>query len=186
MKQSMQVLTSSESNEWYTPPKIIEIVHKVLGTVNLDPASSELANRVIKAETFWTEKGTKRHWFGKVFCNPPYGKRGAQGKFLRYALEQYSCGNVEELIVLTKAVPGYVWWDSMFHDEWEGLVCLTKDRLSFYKPEWVISGEINRPKNSKSKAASTFWYLGDNSHKFARAFSELGIVLDFEEGIIWE
>src|SRR4249920_3702239 len=46
---------SQESFEWYTPKKFIEAVRKVLGAIELDPASSEHANRNVQATTFYDE-----------------------------------------------------------------------------------------------------------------------------------
>src|SRR5262249_27081870 len=45
---------SSESNEWYTPPKYIVAVHEVHGGVDLDPASSTQANETVRAKQIFT------------------------------------------------------------------------------------------------------------------------------------
>jgi hypothetical protein len=174
----MQVLTSSESNEWYTPLEIISLVKEVLGEIDLDPASSEIANKTVAAKNYFNSQGLENIWWGNVFVNPPYGTGGLQGKFLTKALTEYIEGNVSQIIVLTKAVPGYVWYDSMFHRLWLGDICITYDRISFYKPEWVSEGKIIYPKDSKSKTASTFWYLGSNPVLFEEVFSRLGMVIN--------
>src|SRR6266849_1217818 len=46
---------SDESFEWYTPKKFIDAARKVLGEIELDPASSQQANRIVKATTFYDE-----------------------------------------------------------------------------------------------------------------------------------
>jgi hypothetical protein len=185
MKQSMETLTSSESNEWYTPPWIVERVTEVLTNIDLDPASSELANKVVKAETYFSNGGLNKNWFGKVFLNPPYGRGGTAGIWLKKAFHEYLIGNVNEIIVLTKSVPGYIWYDRAFHGAWFKSVCITWGRISFYRPEWVVSGEIIYPKDSISKTASTFWYSGDNIDEFERIFSELGTVFNFMKQTIY-
>ena len=49
MPQSMQVLTSQQSVEWYIPPEYVEMVREVLGDFDLDPASSEAPQTWIRA-----------------------------------------------------------------------------------------------------------------------------------------
>jgi hypothetical protein len=186
MKQSMQILTSSESNEWYTPPEIISLVKEALGEIDLDPASNAVANQVIGAKKYFSERGLELTWQGSVFCNPPYGTGGMQGKFLAKALSEYMQTNISQCIILTKSVPGYLWWDDMFHVNWMGDICITYDRISFYKPEWYHNGKIIYPKNSKSKTASTFWYLGSQPELFEKVFSRLGMVLNTQLGSITE
>jgi hypothetical protein len=102
------------SDEWYTPPEIIENVRNILGTIDLDPASCEIAQKTVKAGTYWKidEDGYHREWFGKVFINPPYladklGKYGESKKttatkyWMEKALDQIATNpNVIEIIML--------------------------------------------------------------------------------------
>ncbi len=76
MADSPHVGNNSGENEWYTPPKIIEAARNIMGSIDCDPASSERANKAVKAKIFFTAKedGLKQKWKGNVWLNPPYAQ----------------------------------------------------------------------------------------------------------------
>jgi len=47
------VANNSGNNEWYTPAKYIDLAREVMGGIDCDPATSEIANQTVKAETFF-------------------------------------------------------------------------------------------------------------------------------------
>src|SRR5262245_16190742 len=100
MSQPMRLLTSSETNEWYTPREIIERVKDVLGSITFDPASDPIPQTWIQAEHYFTlaDDGLTKDWFGHVFLNPPYG-RGA-GHWAAKLIDEYRAGRVEQAIML--------------------------------------------------------------------------------------
>ena len=61
MNQAMQVLTSRATDEWYTPAWIINAARRVLGTIDLDPASSAIANQTVQATNYYTSLEIIRH-----------------------------------------------------------------------------------------------------------------------------
>lgn len=70
---------SQESFEWYTPKRYIEAARKVYGEIDLDPASSFEANRIVQAKLFYdqTTDGLTKTWKANtVWLNPPYCKAG--------------------------------------------------------------------------------------------------------------
>ena len=79
------VFLSSQSPEWYTPSSIVERARVVLDRkIDLDPASSNEANKTVKAENYITQHTKGIVWEdyyrnGKpinIFLNPPSGKVG--------------------------------------------------------------------------------------------------------------
>ena len=63
--------------ERYTPTEIVELCRRVLDEIDLDPASCEVAQRTVRAKTYFTVEmdGLKRGWFGRVMINHPYHKK---------------------------------------------------------------------------------------------------------------
>lgn len=105
----MLAMHLSNSAEWFTPDVILERAQRVLGHIDLDPASCEAANMRVGARTFFTaeQDGLAQDWdryAGTVFLNPPGDKRGklpkafwekfmtmkdmSQGIYVGFSLEQ--------------------------------------------------------------------------------------------------
>lgn len=77
----MNIQLSSGSDEWHTPGYIVEAVSDVLGGIDLDPASSVEANKVVGASRFLTREDNALvclwNCAGRsVYLNPPGGKIG--------------------------------------------------------------------------------------------------------------
>ncbi len=76
----MNIQHSSRSDEWYTPPAILESVRAVLKQIDFDPASDAFGNAHVKATKYLTkaEDGLVSGWGNPktLFLNPPGGKRG--------------------------------------------------------------------------------------------------------------
>lgn len=67
--------TRMKKDEWLTPP---EIIHS-LGQFDLDPCAP--ANRpwdMAKHHYTVEDDGLSKKWFGRVWCNPPYGLEAAK------------------------------------------------------------------------------------------------------------
>lgn len=64
-----------QNPNYITDPRIVWVARALMGSIDLDPASSAYANTHIKAGTFYDSEGLTRPWFGNVFCNPPGGQK---------------------------------------------------------------------------------------------------------------
>jgi len=167
MSQPMQVLTSSKTEEWYTPREIVDRVRSVLGSIALDPASHPIPQAWIRAERYFTkdDDGLSKPWFGPVFLNPPYGRSNA-GRWAAKLIGEYRAGRVEQAVLLVNTMIGYTWYRSI----WRSFpICITDDRLSFVPP----NGEIR----DRAKQATTFFYFGPDVERFADAFESLGRII---------
>lgn len=70
----------SKTAEHFTPEPIVAAAREVLGEIDLDPASCELAQEVVRASAWYGpgspfgENGLAEPWLGRVFLNPPGGR----------------------------------------------------------------------------------------------------------------
>ena len=163
--EAWQNIHSSKSNEWYTPEEYIEAARRVLGSIDVDPASNEEAQtNVVRAETYYTEQedGLAYDWRGTVWLNPPWGKEHPQ--FVERLLNQYARGNTTAAILLVNAHSTDTAW---FQPLWNHILCFTDHRINFYGSE-----------GSGSTHGSVFVYLGPDRKAFAEAFSKFGAVVE--------
>jgi DNA N-6-adenine-methyltransferase Dam len=161
MNQSMSVLTSQETVEWYTPPHIIERARAVLGAIDLDPASSDTAQEWIKAATYYTgDTLLVPPWSGRVWLNPPFDDTPAWLARLEF---EYTCGSVTAALLLVNSAPGYRWYEEMWR-RWP-VVCL-RERLCFIRADGKPSGQARK--------AQTIAYFGQDTRRFIEVFRDLG------------
>lgn len=160
------VAMNSGNNEWYTPTEIIETARRVMGSIDLDPASSEIANQTVKAETYYTAEtnGLNKKWDGNVWLNPPYSTELID-KFVDKLVEQKD--NYKQAIVLVNNATETEWFEKIVNVA--SAVCFPRHRVKFYKPD----GKVGAPLQGQA-----ILYIGGASNKFTSAFSQLGWCAD--------
>lgn len=163
------ILHSSQSVEWYTPQKYIDSVKKVLGQIDLDPASNEEVNKSIKAHSFFSEQedGYIKRWFGSVWMNPPYGFRNGisnQQLWTEKLINEYEQKNVKEAICLVNASTDTKWFQKL----WRYPICFTDHRIKFIP----AGGNKNQPTHG-----SVFVYFGKNFENFRKEFGQYGVIV---------
>lgn len=153
-------------NEWYTPQDHIERARAFLGAIDLDPASSAIAQERIKAGEFFTkdDDGLTREWFGRVWLNPPYAQPAIQ-QFAEKMVSEVTAGRVTEAVMLTHNYTDTAW----FHiaESAASAICFTRGRIAFVSPE----GEKAAPTQGQA-----FFYYGHRRDEFAQAFASVGFV----------
>lgn len=154
-------------NEWYTPDVYVVAAREVLGTIDLDPASSVVANEVVGAAKYYTEtdNGLIHPWNGKVWMNPPYAQPLIQ-EFTQKLVDEVVAGNVTEAISLTHNYTDTAWFHAALPKA--SAICFTRGRVKFEKP----CGE-----KASATQGQVFFYYGDNPKKFEEIFNEFGAVL---------
>lgn len=158
---------NSGNNEWYTPPEYIEAAWRVMGTIDLDPASSKIANQTVKAGVYFTSEddGLRFHWDGHVWMNPPYAGE-LIGKFADKLVQHFASGDVKEAIVLVNNSTETVWFGAMMGIA--SAVVFPRGRVRFLDPD----GNPGAPLQGQAVI-----YFGENVDLFASEFAQFGRVL---------
>jgi hypothetical protein len=179
-RQETYVTTfSRKSVEYYTPPGIIEPARTVMGGIDVDPASCEIAQRWIQAGVWYDkeENGLAQPWRGKIWLNPPWGKVGgksSQKLWSEKLMEEYEAGRVKEAILLVKAALGYAWFEYLWHLY---PVCFPRKR-----PTFLIDENTPAPSGAAKQGVALF-YLGRYHERFRTIFEEMGRVIAPPGGI---
>jgi hypothetical protein len=118
---------------WLTPPHVLE----ALGEFDLDPCAS-LDRPWDTAKYHYTveDDGLIQPWFGRVWCNPPYGPK--MTPFLQRMAEHQNGIVLIFARTETKAFFDFVW------DRADALLFL-KGRLKFHKPDGTLAGTAGSP-----------------------------------------
>ena len=153
------------NDERFTPAKYVNAVRDVLGTIDLDPASCDVAQQTVKASRYFTieDDGLQQEWHGQVFLNPPY-YRALIAAFVAKLLADFKAGRVREAILVTNSDTSTKWWHDAFRSC--SAICFTKSRIWF---EHRSEAELPKP-----LFGSTFFYFGDDVPKFAGRFASIG------------
>lgn len=171
-------------DEWFAPSDIIEIVRSVyLGRIDLDPASSSLANESVQARRFFgvMDNGLVHPWFGpNIFVNPPY-KRETIFKWATRAITAVSCRGqnviwLSNANVETEAIQLVL--------KWSTFVCFPSSRLCFTNPKRKDTRKAMQasmiclltPRN-KSRNSQIDFKRAELECRFECAFSKIGRVL---------
>jgi DNA N-6-adenine-methyltransferase (Dam) len=164
-EQVTSAVLSSDSMEWYTPAPFVEAAREVLGAIDLDPASCELANRTVRADRYFaaSDDGLAHAWSGRVFLNPPYGAQAP--RFVARLVDQHARGVTTAAIALLNAHGTDTSW---FQPLFDHTLCFTRGRVEFYSPT---------ERASAPTFGAVFAYLGPDDERFARVFSRFGAVL---------
>jgi phage N-6-adenine-methyltransferase len=159
-------------NEWYTPAKYIEAAREVMGGIDLDPASSALANETVQAERFFSlaDDGLGRDWFGRVWLNPPYAQP-AVGHFLAKLVSEAEAGHIAEAIALTHNYTDTAWFQNTARPA--NAICFTRGRIAFLNPD----GDAAAPTQGQA-----FFYFGHAVSRFVEVFEPIGVVLRVAQG----
>lgn len=166
------VANNSGNNEWYTPIDFIEAARLTLGTIELDPATSDEANATVRATNYYTidDDGLTRQWHGKVWMNPPYAG-DLVGRFIDKLLLHFQAKDVDEAIVLVNNATETRWFQTLA--ECASAICFPASRIRFSSP----NGVMNTPLQGQA-----ILYLGTSTQDFIDNFDYFGLLVKTAKG----
>lgn len=127
------VLMSSDSDEWMTPPDLVESIRGFFlrlsggkSGITLDPAS--MPHNPTGADAFYTasDDGLKHMWRGNVFCNPPYSQA------LDFVDKALTSTRADTILMLLPARTETKWGQLLL--SYSPAACFLKGRLKFGSP----------------------------------------------------
>lgn len=151
---------NSGNNEWYTPADIIAAARNVLGTIDLDPASGEIANETVKATKIFTadDDGLAHDWEGNIWLNPPY----STGLIEKFA-DKLIHSDYHQAIVLVNNATDTAWFAQLA--EHAAAVVFPKGRVKFLRPD----GSTGAPLQGQA-----ILYFGEHVQAFKENFEQYG------------
>lgn len=154
------VVNNSTDNEWYTPERYIELARQVMGSIDLDPASNDFANKTVKASRYYTEEddGIQQEWFGNIWMNPPYSTA-----LLQKFADKLTDSTFEQAVVLVNNATETAWFEKLISKA--SAIVFHKGRIRFVKRD----GEHGAPLQGQA-----FIYFGEKPDKFLEIFRSIG------------
>ncbi len=153
------IVNNSGNNEWYTPENYITQAREVMGSIDVDPASNDVANKIVQATTYYTveSNGLQHEWHGNVWLNPPYAS-DLIGKFVDKLIAELP--NIHNAIVLVNNATETKWFKTLISKA--SAICFPYGRVKFISP--------NGLEKSAPLQGQALLYYGSETQKFVDVF----------------
>lgn len=154
------VTINSHDDEWYTPEQYIASARRVMGSIDLDPASNDFANETVKATFYFDESvnGLGQEWFGNIWLNPPYSSA-----LIQQFAEKVAESTFEQAVILVNNATETAWFRTLIENA--NAVVFPTGRIKYRKRD----GEKGTPLQGQA-----FIYIGDSPDLFLEEFKKYG------------
>ena len=158
MNNSQLINQTSGDFEYYTPIEIVDAAREVMGSIDLDPATSEAGNQRIKArQSFYqNQDGLQYSWYKNAWLNHPFS-RVNNPIWVRKLVYEYD-HNLDQACCITFAATSEKWFQPLL----EFPQCYLSPRTNYYLPDGTLKRGVTK--------GSCVTYLGDNVDKFIAVF----------------
>jgi hypothetical protein len=163
MSNAQLINQDSGDYEYYTPIDIVDMARDVMGGIDLDPSSSDIANKEIGAVQYFDHNGLNEVWRGKVWMNHPFS-RVNNPLWIDKLVSSYEEGFVTEACCITYAATSEVWFRPLLNYT----QCFIHGRTNYYLPDGTKKTGVTK--------GSVVTYLGPDSTLFDAIFSRIGTV----------
>jgi len=179
MQQSMEKGRAKLQIRWHTPDEYLNAARELMGGIDIDPATDEIAQKRIQAKVYYTKEtnGLDKIWQGRLLLCPPY-QEGLIQKFIFKAISEYRLVNVSEGIILTHTNETHADYFQMLLGA-SSACCFVRDYI-----RWV-SGHTEEEYSMEqlgvkwhpeyTKHGNAVVYLGINSDSFKTIFTKFGV-----------
>ena len=163
MNNAQLINQDSGKFEYYTPIEFVNAAREVMGNIDLDPASSEKANKLIKATKFYNADGLNKPWFGNIWMNHPFSRINNK-LWVKHLVDWYEADPRHQACCITFAATSETWFRPLLAYP----QCFIHGRTNYYLPDGTKKKGVTK--------GSVITYLGDNVEKFKEIFSQFGTV----------
>lgn len=155
----------SGDTEYYTPEEIVEAARRAMGGIDLDPASSEAANKRVGALRYFTraDDGLSREWCGRIWMNHPFSRAGSPA-WVSKLDSHWRDGDISAACCITFAATSEKWFQPLLRYP----QCFLSPRTNYYLPDGTKKRGVTK--------GSVVTYMGPDLASFEREFSRFGWV----------
>jgi hypothetical protein len=173
MNAAQLINQTSGEVEYYTPLEIVNAARRAMGNIDLDPATSLIANARIRAENIFTQEtnGLAHDWWGNVWMNHPFG-REENPRWIAKLEREFNTLRIDQACCITYACTSEAWFQPLLRRP----QCYLTPRTNYYLPDGTLKRGVSK--------GSVVTYYGTRLDAFADAFAPLGVVKIQYSGIV--
>lgn len=159
-----------------TPDYILDKVRLLFGEIDLDPASEECFNNIVKAKKFYTKEdnGLMLPWDGNIFLNYPGGKEDNISNstiwLLKALYEIHTNSNCKNILIVFFSIEHLNINQFIFDDI---VLCFLSKRIKFLNADTLLEDK-NPPHNN---AIGLLTKDNQTVLKFKDIFEDLGSII---------